>query len=96
MKRVTVEVTLSEDVARKLAVLVESTREVRERSLESRVSEVLLELADHAQQGVYRPGSWERPWVVQAFGDYFLDRVESDPKAPMFDRVKPPRGGAAE
>lgn len=42
------------------------------------VSEVLAELADHAQQGVYRPSSWERPWLFQAFGDAFLKRLEPD------------------
>lgn len=32
-------------------------------------AEVLQKLADHAQQGVLRPGAWERYWLVQAFGD---------------------------
>jgi hypothetical protein len=82
--KVRVTLDVSEEVARRLAVLVGSTEE----TLEHRVADVLMELADHAQQGVYRPGSWERPWLVQAFGDYFLERVETDPNAPMFDRVK--------
>ncbi len=33
------------------------------------VEEVVGQLVDHAQQGVYRPGAWERAWLCQAFGD---------------------------
>jgi hypothetical protein len=51
-------------------------------------TEVLQRLADHAQQGVYRPGAWERDWIVQAFGDEFLDLLEQDPEAPYFQRPK--------
>jgi hypothetical protein len=29
--------------------------------------ETLEALADHAQQGVYRPGAWEREWIAQVF-----------------------------
>jgi hypothetical protein len=50
--------------------------------------DVLAELADHAQQGVYRPGSWERPWLMQAFGDDFIAKLEQDPDAPYFQRPK--------
>jgi hypothetical protein len=39
---------------------------------------VLMELIDHAQQGVYRPGAWERSWLTQAFGDDWLDGLEPD------------------
>jgi len=41
---------------------------------------VILELLDHAQQGVYRPGSWERPWLQQAFGDAWERHLEPDPE----------------
>ena len=37
---------------------------------------VILQLIDHAAQGVYRPGSWERPWLIQAFGDEFVEKLE--------------------
>src|SRR6186713_928865 len=40
------------------------------------VENVLEKLADHAQQGVYRPGAWEREWLIQAFSDEFEDRLE--------------------
>jgi len=62
---VTVTVTLHARAAKNLEVLGE-------------LAAVLERLADHAQQGVYRPGSWERPWLMQAFGDEWLARVEPD------------------
>jgi hypothetical protein len=37
---------------------------------------VLMFLADHAQQGVYRPGSWERGWLTQAFGSDWTEKLE--------------------
>ncbi len=46
------------------------------------VAAVLAELADHAQQGVYRPGAWEREWLCQAFGWEWLERLEPDPEYP--------------
>ena len=30
-------------------------------------ADVLATLADHAEQGLRRPGSWERPWLTSAF-----------------------------
>lgn len=36
----------------------------------------LLQLADHAQQGVYRPGAWERQWVEQVFGDDWQKKLQ--------------------
>lgn len=43
------------------------------------VTGVLAELADHAQQGVYRPGAWERAWLCKAFGFDWLERLDLDP-----------------
>lgn len=40
------------------------------------VEDVVHELIDHAQQGVYRPGSWERGWLRQAFGAEWEARLE--------------------
>ncbi len=40
------------------------------------VEAVVERLVDHAQQGVYRPGSWERGWLHQAFGDAWLSQLE--------------------
>ena len=50
------------------------------------VKSVIDKLIDHAQQGVYRPGAWERDWIVQAFGDEFEARLETDPETPCFQR----------
>jgi hypothetical protein len=30
-------------------------------------AEVLQTLADHVEQGLRRPGSWERPWLLSVF-----------------------------
>ena len=40
------------------------------------VEDVVGLLIDHAQQGVYRPGSWERHWLMQAFGDKWIKGLE--------------------
>jgi len=72
-----------------VSVVVElSARTAELLSLLGDPAEVLAELADHAQQGVYRPGSWERGWLVQAFGEGFTSKLEEDPEAPYFQRPK--------
>ncbi len=48
----------------------------RAETLEQRCARVLMQLADHATQGVFVNGGWERRWVVQAFGDGWLERTE--------------------
>jgi hypothetical protein len=40
------------------------------------VESVVRQLIDHAQQGVYRPGSWERPWLEQAFGSDWIEHLQ--------------------
>ncbi len=62
---------LSDTVAQLLAVLQDPNL-----PLDVAVRETLLQLADHAQQGVYRPGAWERMWLCQAFSDAFEARLE--------------------
>ena len=57
--------TISDTVATLLATLDDA----------GNVQHVLEKLIDHAQQGVYRPGAWEREWLVQAFGDEFTTRL---------------------
>lgn len=52
------------------------------------VEAVIDDLIDHAQQGVYRPGAWERGWLCQAFGEDFIAKLERNPDAPCFDRPK--------
>jgi len=53
------------------------------------VAGVLLKLADHADQGVYRPGAWERGWLCSAFGNDWLARLEKDPRYPNISWQRP-------
>lgn len=46
------------------------------------VAEVIGQLLDHADQGIYRSGAWERQWLCQAFGYDWLERMETDPRYP--------------
>lgn len=69
---VSITLELSQRVADLLAVL--TVGEYAPDDLEG----VLMKLIDHAQQGVYRPGAWERGWLEQAFGDEWLDGLEPD------------------
>jgi hypothetical protein len=39
---------------------------------------VIEELIDHAQQGVYRPGAWERGWLISVFSDEWIDKLVPD------------------
>ncbi len=65
-KQIIVTITISETVHGLLAVLDER----------GDVDEVIQRLVDHAQQGVYRPGSWERGWLEQVFGADWQARLE--------------------
>lgn len=67
MKRLTIEI--SDTVYDLLAVLAGGDGPPN-------VTEVIQQLIDHAQQGVYRPGSWERPWLYSAFGDEWTKKLE--------------------
>ena len=88
IREVSITVWLPEESARNLEALVDP-----ERGLDD-VAAVLAELADHAQQAVYRPGSWERGWLCQALGYDWLERLEPDPEHPdIFER---PKGGSDE
>lgn len=76
MKKITVEV--SDTVFDLLQVLTHAfPRPNRSEVPPATVEDVVHSLIDHAQQGVYRPGAWERGWLEQAFGDdwqQFLER----------------------
>ena len=57
-------------------------------TLAQRCARVLMQLADHAQQGVHRNGGWERQWIIDAFGDGWLERTEpGDPYDRIDDKV---------
>jgi len=56
-------------------------------------TEVIMQLIDHAQQGVYRPLAWERDWLCRAFGDDWTERLEPGdpygrPDSPPFQKPK--------
>jgi hypothetical protein len=68
---VKVTIELSESMVELLAVLGEG----------GKPEAALLELAARAVDGVSRPGSWERQWLHQAFGDAWEERLEPDPHA---------------
>lgn len=77
-----IEIEVSDEVAALLATLGPE-----DQPIDQVVRDVVERLVDHAQQGVYRPGAWERGWLTQAFGDEFTMRLErSDP--PYFQRPK--------
>jgi hypothetical protein len=79
--RVKITVTIDEQVARLLEVLASSDFAAlhvggKQSSRDHKLASVLYTLIDHAQQGVYRPGAWEREWICQAFGDDWQDQLE--------------------
>lgn len=46
------------------------------------VAGVIYKLLDHADQGIYRAGAWEREWLCRAFGYDWLEKMEHDPRYP--------------
>jgi hypothetical protein len=58
------------------------------------VGRVLEQIADHAFQGVIRPGAWERGWVCRVFGEAWLERMEPDPEVGHHERPRRRRAGA--
>jgi hypothetical protein len=86
---ISITVQLPGDWVRNLEALVDPDRGLDD------VAAVLAELADHAQQAVYRPGAWEREWLCQALGWEWLDRLEPDPEHPdIFERPRKKDGRA--
>jgi glutamine synthetase type III len=71
--QVTVTLSFSRRAAARLVALADPNW--TERTIEA----VLYELADHAQQAVFRPGSWQREWACQAFRERWLENLEPDP-----------------
>lgn len=70
-------ITVTDEVAARLAVLGAAGESG------ATAAEVVAVLIDHAQQGVYRAGAWERGWLIQAFGDEWLSRLEPDTRPEM-------------
>jgi len=93
-KAPTVPITLEleEDVIELLAALRGPFAEDRGQLENAR--RALLHLVYSAADGMRRPGSWERGWLVQAFGDDFTERLERDPADTRHQRPRrsPPAG----
>jgi hypothetical protein len=51
-------------------------------------AEALAELALRAEDGVTRPGAWERDWLCQAFGFAWQDRLVGDPDVEWMERPR--------
>lgn len=92
---ITVPVVIPAWEAERLSVLIDPDQGLPD------LAAVIGEILDHVQQGVYRPGAWEREWLCQAMGHDWLERLEPDDRPErlsgdgrvIFDR---PRRGADE
>ena len=78
----TIKVVLDAEVVACLEILGDPTHP------QGTAAGVLADLAERVQDGVTRPGSWERPWLYQAFGDEWTERLEPDPSAHWRERPK--------
>lgn len=87
-KKVKFELELDENVVPLLAAIAPRYAIDEDAPVEARAREALLELCDRVRDGVQRPGSWERAWLIQALGDEFVERLESDPADPWHERPK--------
>jgi hypothetical protein len=65
MKTTRITLEIPEDALERLRVLGEPAR-------------ILATLAHRAQQGVFWPSCWERPWLVQVFGDEWTARLHQE------------------
>jgi hypothetical protein len=80
MPKITIE--LSETVYSLLEVLTKG-----EWAPAKTVHGVIDTLIDHAQQGVYRPGAWERQWLEQVFPEGWQEHLEPG------ESLRPPKRG---
>lgn len=76
-------ITVSDEVAERLAVLTDPSLLEPGATVTDAARDAIAVLIDHAQQGVYRPGAWERSWLMQAFGDDWLKHLEPDTRPEM-------------
>jgi hypothetical protein len=76
----TIRVELDATTVRMLAVLAKGNAF----GGSGRLKDVLEHLIHSAADGVCRPASWERAWVVRAFGHDWARHLEADPEAPQW------------
>ena len=69
---ITIPLTIPAWEAERLSVLIDPDAGLPD------LEAVIYELLDHVQQGVYRPGAWERGLVCSVFGEDWLERLEPD------------------
>ena len=53
------------------------------------VRDVVGYLVQSAADGVRRPGSWERPWIEQCFGDDFTKHLQQSSTCEFYDVPRP-------
>lgn len=71
---VVIPVTLPQWEAERLSALIDPDQGLPD------LEAVIYQLLDHAQQGVYRSGAWERSWLQQVFGHKWTERMEPAPE----------------
>jgi hypothetical protein len=76
-------VTVTDEVAGLLAALTDPSMLTSTATVADSARDAVAVLIDHAQQGVYRPGAWEREWLCQAFGYDWTQRLEPDTRPEM-------------
>lgn len=91
-KQVTLSLELDEELVPLLAVAAPSFAIEPGDNLEARARATIEELVERATDGVTRPGSWERGWLVRALGDDWIEQLETDPTDPYAQRPKTPAG----
>lgn len=84
--RITIEVTVEQ--YRLLEALAHKTTGTEGPGRALRVRGVLAHLVHSAVDGVRRPGSWERGWLMQAFGDSWVENLVRDPSCEFYDQPK--------
>lgn len=75
-------ITVTDEVAARLAALIDPDGDPPVTGAAT-VADVVSVLVDHAQQGVYRPGAWERDWLCSAFGYDWPGRLVPDTRPEM-------------
>lgn len=81
--QVEITITVTDEVAGRLAVLTDPSLLEPGATVADAARDAVAVLIDHAQQAVYRPGSWERSWVEQIFGDGWTERLVPDTRPEM-------------
>lgn len=76
-------ITIPDEVAERLAVLTDPSMLTSAATAADSARDAVAVLIDHAQQGVYRPGAWEREWLCQAFGYDWPERLVPDTRPEM-------------